>query len=285
MIAVTHPDGHVSTVTGDMAAQCGYATGYSIATIGHAQPRCMWIDGDYSYGNENGDGFMRGLSFHLPDFEPTPDRVKYYNSNLDTLCNSEPLMHRHHDFRMGSLIRVFDPVLDYGHKNLDEVYEHVRDPRWWGWSDVLRSDIPTPARRMLALLERTAEHFTALPSFVSGLLTRAPAATSIYDRFEGTIVRSNHTSQSAVTLCDTPSMYGPDFVSLQEQIFCDMKTRKKYPVCDSSNAEGQGTCFDLDENTLLPGPSGTETAGYSPFLVPPVVNTPVKAYRDVQNWD
>lgn len=262
-----------------MPAQCGYANGYSITTIGHARPKCMWLDGDYTHGNENGDGFMQGLSFHLRDFEPTDERIKYYNSNPDLLCNSEPLMHRHHKFTMASPIRVFDPPLEYDDGELDKDYEHVPDPSLWGWSDVLHK------RHVLPLLKRAAEHFTALPSFVSRLLTRAPAATSIYDRFEGTIIRSNHTSQSAVTLCDTPSMYGPDFVSLQEQIFCDMRTRQTYPVCNTDAVEAQGTCFDLDENRLLRSAAVTKTAEYDPFIVTSLADVPVKTYQDIRNCD
>jgi hypothetical protein len=40
---------------------------------------------------------------------------------------------------------------------------------------------------------------------------------------------------------------GPDLVSLQENMFCDMSTRATYPVC---SGDDDGACFDLDANTL-----------------------------------
>ncbi len=222
-----------------MPASCDYANGYSYTSVGDAMPKCMWLDGDYTRGTENGDGFMQGLSFHLKDFEPTEERIKYYNLLPDTLCNSEPRMHQRHKFDSKAHIRVFDPPLKYIEGKLEEDYEHLWDTTLWGWSEEVWK------RSALPFAKRAAEHLSTLTLYVSRLFTRAPAATSIYDRSEGTVIRSNHTSQSAVTLCDTPSMFGPDFVSLQEQIFCDMRTREKYPVCQPENSEARGTCFDL----------------------------------------
>ena len=275
---MVNPDGHISVVTGDMAAHCGYANGYSIASYGSAQPRCMWLDGDYTHGNENGDGFMQGLTFHLRDFEPTDERVKYYNAHPDLLCKSEPLMYPHYRFDQTSHFRIFEPALRYYDGELDKDYEHIQDPSTWGWSDY---PLPYPGGKF----KRAAELFTAVTSSISRLLTPAPAVTSFYDRFEGTIIRSNQTSQSAVTLCSTPSMHGPDFVSLQEQIFCDMRTRQIYPVCNTDAVEAQGTCFDLDDNRLLPSTAVVETAGYDPVKVRPLAGVPVKTYHKIWDWD
>ncbi|KAF9572938.1 hypothetical protein EC968_009244 [Mortierella alpina] len=49
------------------------------------------------------------------------------------------------------------------------------------------------------------------------------------------------TQVSANELCDSATSYGPSMVNTKEGIFCDMTTKTKVPLCDSSRTEG---CMD-----------------------------------------
>ncbi len=66
-------------------------------------------------------------------------------------------------------------------------------------------------------------------------------------KFEGHLVISARPQHSAKTLCERQYSYGPSFVALQERLFCDMKSKTLYDICD-----GQKTscCFDMDQNQL-----------------------------------
>jgi hypothetical protein len=64
---------------------------------------------------------------------------------------------------------------------------------------------------------------------------------------ETRLVRSSRPEHSAVTLCESDSSVGPDFVSLHEGKFCDMTTREILPLCASGIA---GDCFDDSAKSL-----------------------------------
>jgi hypothetical protein len=62
------------------------------------------------------------------------------------------------------------------------------------------------------------------------------------------LVVSEKKGQSASELCHSTTSRGPDFVSLDEGVFCDMDSRKVYPSC---NDHVTGDCFDLSHRTLV----------------------------------
>jgi hypothetical protein len=75
---------------GDMGWTCGSDWHYSNFTVGdgHYQPKCVWIDSDHSNGLR-----FQGMSLYFPDFTASQTgQQDKYNSNLDTLCNSDPRM-------------------------------------------------------------------------------------------------------------------------------------------------------------------------------------------------
>ncbi|KAG0220914.1 hypothetical protein BGX31_010386 [Mortierella sp. GBA43] len=60
---------------------------------------------------------------------------------------------------------------------------------------------------------------------------------------------------SAEVLCFSLTSYGPSFLSLKESKFCDIPTRKTFPLCNSDATQG---CVKRNESllTFIPGPSG-----------------------------
>ena len=93
---------------------------------------------------------------------------------------------------------------------------------------------------------------------------------------EGKLVISQHLEHSAVEVCQSETSWGPDFVSIQEGIYCDMCERKVWLLCDDKDAgmdtrDGTSTdtspmaetCFDL-EKQLLRMPVRVRRDGKSP---------------------
>lgn len=259
-------------ITADFPIKCGY-TGYPSNTpIGEkTPPKCFWIDGDYTVGT-----FPQAVSFHIKDFEPTKERADQYNQIPKALCESEPRMHPHHDFNKKSAIRIYDPPLKYGKGKVDYNYEVLWNKKWaWSWP---KKD--SKVRRM------TLDTTEAVSNYVTRLFTRAPARVSLQDRFANIVVKSNNTQHSAQATCNDQANHGPDFVSLREKLFCDMTSRRTYPVCEKGF---MGQCFDLELDTLrapltgLAGPVGSPS-GINNVMAAVPAGFPVKTYRVVKEW-
>lgn len=77
---------------------------------------------------------------------------------------------------------------------------------------------------------------------------------------------SHHAEHSAREVCEMKNSWGPDFVSAEEGLYCDMCERELYPLC---TPEHQVDCFDVDERVLR----GKESLWQR-----------VKRYADVQVW-
>ncbi|KAL5051255.1 hypothetical protein BDW71DRAFT_170673 [Aspergillus fruticulosus] len=73
---------------------------------------------------------------------------------------------------------------------------------------------------------------------------------------ESELVISESKYHSAAKLCGSESSMGPDFVHVEENLFCDMGAKKAYPLCGSSGVGTNhtatvGTCFDLASKNLV----------------------------------
>ncbi|PVH75622.1 hypothetical protein DL98DRAFT_536434 [Cadophora sp. DSE1049] len=89
---------------------------------------------------------------------------------------------------------------------------------------------------------------------------------------ENQLVISEDTGHSAVEVCESLSSWGPDFVSVQEGIFCDMCLRKTYPLCGGGGGATR-TCFDLEKKQLIALARVRRSEG-----------VPVKRYVSVRHW-
>lgn len=76
-------------------------------------------------------------------------------------------------------------------------------------------------------------------------------------RFDNVLVIDDTSEHSAQQLCESETSAGPDFVNSGE-MFCDMKTKTAYPLCNNSNNEAVyphtnttlTQCFDLKTKML-----------------------------------
>jgi hypothetical protein len=89
------------------------------------------------------------------------------------------------------------------------------------------------------------------------------------------LVKSSKAVHSAVKLCGAKRSVGPDFVSLDERKFCEMKSKTLYEFCEEVES---GECWD-DENIVLTD----KTAGVSALDSARV--KPISKYGDVINWE
>lgn len=90
--------------------------------------------------------------------------------------------------------------------------------------------------------------------------------------FHDKLILSNSKHHSAKGLCESPTSAGPDFVSLDEQLFCDMQTKKIWPLCGAGKTTG---CFDQKSYKVVAGPgavNGTIVHGVAKEML---VNTAV----------
>ncbi|KIV76861.1 hypothetical protein, variant 3 [Exophiala sideris] len=94
--------------------------------------------------------------------------------------------------------------------------------------------------------------------------------------FRTQLVKSRREGNSAVRLCADKSAKGPDFVSLSENLYCDMESRIVYPVCNHN----QTSCFDLERDELVEMDKTPEQRDLQPHKAKKVMKT----FEKVQVW-
>ena len=52
------------------------------------------------------------------------------------------------------------------------------------------------------------------------------------------LITSPREQHSATKLCERENSHGPDFVSWDEKVFCDMETKQSWPLCKGKNGTG-----------------------------------------------
>jgi len=112
------------------------------------------------------------------------------------------------------------------------------------WAAQPKSSIYLPFKR---------DQDAATPALSTG---RRGALTSILQRprrnpFRGRLIMSGAKHHLASRLCMSDTAVGPDFVSLDEGIFCDMELRKTAQFCRSARQKG---CFDIEAQKMRVDP-------------------------------
>lgn len=81
-------------------------------------------------------------------------------------------------------------------------------------------------------------------------------------RFDNILIIDDIPQHTAQRLCEDQTSAGPDFVNPVDGVFCDMKSKTTYPLCDDGSVApptyGNGTrdkssmvpCFDIETKTL-----------------------------------
>ncbi|KAJ4291016.1 hypothetical protein N0V90_010212 [Kalmusia sp. IMI 367209] len=68
--------------------------------------------------------------------------------------------------------------------------------------------------------------------------------------FKSRIIASHHAEHSSEELCSSETSYGPDFVSFEESLFCDMALKQTWPLCSEKVTR---KCYDWNSHTIVDG--------------------------------
>ncbi|KAF6224734.1 hypothetical protein HO133_009927 [Letharia lupina] len=279
-LAITMASGDKNQFYGDVGKQCGgkwYPSNLLVETNEDPEfkPSCIWLD---SPDPGTGDEFAQGFSIHVPDFGSNQVRAMGYQENPATMCESKPRFHLWGSDLTSEkqCIPVFSPPLAYQSDGSDPVDTSLI------LVDGSVSCTPGPGVPMHAQINAPMNASQMLGTESNGAKRRSKIRRSNQACGDSSVVISDHIAHSAQEVCDSTTSMGPDFVSTQEGLYCDMCTHTIYNVCTSNMTSG---CFDVSSQTLKPGAS----------LHPRDLNTlsdvshglgsvPAKSYDKVIHW-
>lgn len=257
-IALTQPDGTKKAWYGDVGKACGADWYHSQLKTGEDdyQPACIWIDRDYSYGLK-----YQGFGLHIIDFAGTHERADQYNQNNDLMCSAAPRFRMYEKMTEADYIPYFDPPLEYEQTKLtDKDPKAVLDKKRW----VMPKEGPNIKK---AVIDKTDKPKKA---------RREDHGTTSGSKKFNYVIISTSANHSAKELCGSSMSRGPDFVSLEEQLFCDMDTKRTWPVCSASRTDG---CFDRTTSTMKAG------KGLRGRDVATGMYVPEKSYEKTTHWN
>lgn len=229
-------NGQQWTWTGDMAYTCKAQWMESSYTLpGSNTPlRCAWLDADHTH-----DIIAKGLSLHIRDFTADPGLVTQHKDNTDRLCKNSARMTFWPDTQSDAVIPIFNPPLEYT-RNTNENNPDPAAPDMSGGlkepdfgKDRGNRAYPDGTDLKHWSIERKKRHTKDLKG-----------RRSAWKRLSETLVVSHFPSHSAREVCEDPMSLSPDFVSVQEALFCDMTLRRLWPICSPTLTED---CFNIPE--------------------------------------
>ena len=226
-ISLTQPDGVKKAWYGDSGKDCGADWYHSQLKTGEDDyaPSCVWIDRDHSNNIR-----FQGFGLHITDFRGTKERAAQWQENKDLMCKAAPRFKMYEKMKAEDPIPFFIPPLEYGTDATDKDPQTVLDKGRW----VLYEDGPNVNKAVV-----DAE-------------TPPPQPPKLRRRQEQAryVIMSKSPNHSARELCDSPTSFGQDFVSLDEGLFCDMSEKRLWPLCRGTKVTG---CFDTKTSTMRAG--------------------------------
>jgi hypothetical protein len=220
--------------------------------------RCAWIDHDHT-----NNIIAKGISMHIRDFTADPGLVAQYQDNTDRLCkNSKRLTFQPEPIVPDSVIGFFSPELEYSQN------ENADDPTKPSTAGALKNPDEGIDRKTSAYPDGTDMNIGKNNKRHSRNFKRSKVK-GVKNLKPGTLVVSHFSQHSAKEMCEHPMSLGPDFVSVEENVYCDMETAKWWPLCDATHVKD---CFDLGTQSLkVDGPSKRD-------------DVPLKQYTKHEEW-
>lgn len=241
-VAVTSPTGKQAGWLGDVGMRCGapwYPSNLVIpGSNPQTRPACVWIDQDASNNHP-----YKGISIHLSSFAGAGQGLaQEYNDNLDTMCRSLPRFSMWETRSVHMTVPTYyRDELEFNEDGSDKNISVILNPRMMQ-SETTAPNDPTGTKLGVAG-GASALELGAVTQLASSKRKQRRSTQPLHDH----LVVSNLTEHSAREVCQSPTSAGPDFVSLQEGLFCDMDLKILWPLCEEIEAQD---CFDLAANIL-----------------------------------
>ncbi|KAI9766664.1 MAG: hypothetical protein M1839_004787 [Geoglossum umbratile] len=265
-IAVTTPSGANFQFYGDVPKQCGAAWYHSNTYVTLQQsytyyPSCIWIASSHKDGTRSGN-FPEGFAYRIIDFASGNEaRAKQYVDKPETMCQSTPRFKMYNNLTEMNCVPFFNPPLqpaaDFSDADLNALKTDGK----------LACD-PAPGQELTYKKKMELQKGVCFPrggcvtgygvkkrddelddelddeSIVPRADTKANGCTP------GRLVVSNLDAHTATELCNSTTSAGPDFISMKENLYCDMCTHQIWPLCKDGTQAG---CFDKETKAMRPG--------------------------------
>lgn len=248
--------------TGDIGYTCGaqwYPSKYTFG--GSNQPiRCVWLD-----ANHDKDIVAKGVSLHIRDFSGEAGLLAQYKEDERRLCQNSARMTFHADILPDSIPPFFDPPLEYKRD------ENQGDPSQNSTAGALeRPDQGSADRETRAYPDGTdLNHHQRRRQYGRNLHTHRKLRTRGVKNLDPERLTISHMpGHSAREVCQDSMSLGPDFVSKEEGLFCDMEKATLWSLCSAVQTVD---CFDLETQHVR-----TNTKKRS--------STQGKIYKVVEEW-
>lgn len=217
---------------------------------GH-RPYCFWLDGDdtgyvsqekqqHPHNQVVGFHMPRSVSFHIPDFDGQNGTIAAYKNDKALMCGSAPRLDA--EFKKTSSIPVFKPQLVYPDAGIPEEEQkptyldpaYVRNPNstrtarrepWplsqqassydciaglWGDKDQCKEGHSIRSASPLDASEKPGDESEGPRG--DGVAASAPPARPWYES-QLVVSKSKESAYFAETLCNDPTVTGPDYVN------------------------------------------------------------------------
>ncbi|KAL9087033.1 MAG: hypothetical protein Q9165_006861 [Trypethelium subeluteriae] len=252
---------------GDVGAECGGYWFYSTQIVGtnNYRPRCVWISANTTFGKGH-----TAIGMHITDFS-IESRTQVglrdeYNRDRRTMCGSVPRFSFYKRFKIGrDWLPVFDPPLQYTEtgatENISKLWTegvtHKRRRRGEPDRYIMSYDLGTISEGSDEEPGQAPANATAAPGTSQGRArrrkekrngSRVPPAGNHTQDFYDMIVTTNTPEHDVAVLCNSATSLGPSLVNYKQGRFCDMSTRKIWPVC-----QGHGGCNCLSLGSYSSG--------------------------------
>lgn len=245
------------------------------ANDGSAQARCIWIDRDDSNGFK-----FQGFAVHLASFATKAKGLaSEYLNNTAFMCKSGPRFRMYEQLDTEDKIIYFDPPIrflteaDTSDQNLigsdkdpsiiinnpgkatqDKPKKRcVRSTGEQSDCGSEESSPSVPVRHRSSGVQRWSRIRKESPIYAPPLNSTSQNSTTPKTPMYETVVISPHAYNSARALCNSEFSRGTSFVSLVENLFCDMEDKFLYHTCQSEAAPSSTSCcYNTSNNSLLP---------------------------------
>ncbi|KAH7384496.1 hypothetical protein BKA66DRAFT_608689 [Pyrenochaeta sp. MPI-SDFR-AT-0127] len=203
--------------------------------------------------------------------------AKWYHSNLYVTTKNDK-MYKPYCTWIGNPVDSQNPLLtysgfkihipDFGPVGAQNDFAVPKDPsslcdfpmmEWYKIEQKLQTPPPTsPAPRvqpfpMKSLVLYIVGVFGMVTSVAGAAVKHVSAWTGDEDAqviFKESIIGSYDSQHSSKELCTSSTSWGPDFVSFEESLFCDMTLKKTWPLCNTETARN---CYDWNSHVIVDG--------------------------------